>query len=240
MNTVAFENKGGIKMIAHRGVSGIERENTCPAFLLAGAKTYYGIETDVHITKDGKFILCHDSDLMRVAGVDLVIEETDFDTLRAVRFTDRGTEFVRGDIFLPTLEEYMHICKKYEKRAVLEIKTDFSEEDVVRLIGTIRDCGMLENTTFISFIKSVCLKIKKNYPEADIQVLSGVCGDEAIDFCIEHGFDADFNYEKITKETVDRLHAAGLSVNAWTVNRLEDAERLKEYGVDYITSNILE
>ncbi len=240
MNTVAFEIKGGIKMIAHRGVSGIERENTCPAFLLAGAKTYYGIETDVHITKDGKFILCHDSDIFRVAGVNMIIEETDFDVLRAVRFTDRDTEFVRGDIFLPTLEEYMHICKKYEKRAVLEIKTDFSEEDVVRLIGTIRDCGMLENTTFISFYKGPCLYVKKSYPDAHIQFLSGVGDEDAINFCIENGFDADFNFPKITKETVDKLHAAGLAVNAWTVNRIEDAECLKEYGVDYITSNILE
>ena len=44
--TVQF-NKGEIKMIAHRGLSGLERENTCPAFVAAGVKSYYGIETDV-------------------------------------------------------------------------------------------------------------------------------------------------------------------------------------------------
>jgi glycerophosphoryl diester phosphodiesterase len=38
MNTIKFENKGNIKMIAHRGLSGLEKENTCPAFVAAGVK----------------------------------------------------------------------------------------------------------------------------------------------------------------------------------------------------------
>ena len=57
MNTVKFDSKGRIKMVAHRGVSGLERENTCPAFVAAGVKSYYGIETDVHVTADGKYII---------------------------------------------------------------------------------------------------------------------------------------------------------------------------------------
>ena len=33
-------------MIAHRGVSGLELENTCAAFVAAGNRSYFGIETD--------------------------------------------------------------------------------------------------------------------------------------------------------------------------------------------------
>ena len=77
MNTVRIDAKNCL-MIAHRGVSGLERENTCPAFIAAGVKTYYGIETDVHVTKDGKFLICHDDSILRVTGVDLVIEENNY------------------------------------------------------------------------------------------------------------------------------------------------------------------
>ena len=35
-------------------------------------------------------------------------------------------------------------------------------------------------------------------------------------------------------------HEAGIQVNVWTVNEAADAERLAGYGVDFITSNILE
>ena len=110
--------KGRCKMIAHRGLCGLEKENTCSAFVAAAMHNYYGIETDVHVTKDGKFILCHDDDLKRVAGKDLIIEETDFAKLRKVTLFDTDGKTRRADLVLPTMEEYFSICKKYKKIAV--------------------------------------------------------------------------------------------------------------------------
>ena len=45
METLKLENNK-TKMIAHRGLSGLEKENTAVAFIAAGNKSYYGIETD--------------------------------------------------------------------------------------------------------------------------------------------------------------------------------------------------
>lgn len=64
-DTVKIKNKGNVKIIAHRGLSGIERENTCSAFVAAGNRSYFGIETDVRKTLDGHFVLCHDGDTER-------------------------------------------------------------------------------------------------------------------------------------------------------------------------------
>ena len=47
-------------------------------------------------------------------------------------------------------------------------------------------------------------------------------------------------FTALTKEIVEDLHSKGIVVNCWTVDRLEDAEKLIEMGVDQITSNILE
>ena len=82
MNTIKFSKKH-VKTIAHRGLSGLEKENTCAAFVAAGNReSYYGIETDVHRTADGQFVVFHDDSTARV-GVDaLVIENSTFDTLR--------------------------------------------------------------------------------------------------------------------------------------------------------------
>ena len=68
MDTIKI-NKQITRIIAHRGLSGLERENTCAAFIAAANRSYYGIETDVHVTADGKYILIHDDDTTRVAGV---------------------------------------------------------------------------------------------------------------------------------------------------------------------------
>jgi hypothetical protein len=45
MDTIKIDH-GETKMIAHRGVSGIELENTCASFLLAGSKSYFAVESD--------------------------------------------------------------------------------------------------------------------------------------------------------------------------------------------------
>ncbi len=72
-------------MIAHRGLSGIETENTMSAFVAAGNRSYYGVESDVHVTKDGKFVIFHDDTVKRVTGMDMPnIEECMFDELRSL------------------------------------------------------------------------------------------------------------------------------------------------------------
>ena len=67
MNTVKIKNLS-TKMVAHRGLSDIEPENTNASFIAAGNRSYFGIETDIHRTKDGHFVVCHDDNLKRIAG----------------------------------------------------------------------------------------------------------------------------------------------------------------------------
>ena len=47
MNTIKVTNAGSVEFIAHRGLSGLETENTCAAFVAAGNRSHVGIETDV-------------------------------------------------------------------------------------------------------------------------------------------------------------------------------------------------
>lgn len=239
-NTIAFENKAGIKMIAHRGVSGLEVENTCPAFVAAGVKSYYGIETDIHVTKDGKFILVHDDDLKRIAGLDMSVEGSNFEKLRAVRLKDTDGVTERGDLFLPTLAEYISICKKYEKQAVLELKNEMTEENVRKIAEEVRALGWLERTTFISFAGVNLVYLRKYFPKADAQYLTCECKEEEIEFMLKNRLDADLCGYCVTKALVERLHAAGVKVNVWTLDTLEHAEMAKAAGVDFITTNILE
>ena len=95
MNTEKIIKKD-VKMIAHRGVSGLEKENTAAAFVAAGNRSYFGIETDIHCTADGKFIIIHDDTTTRVTGIEKTVEETDFDALRAMKILDLDGESTRG------------------------------------------------------------------------------------------------------------------------------------------------
>ena len=144
MNTIKF-NKKQAKTIAHRGLSGLEKENTCAAFVAAGNReSYYGIETDVHRTADGQFVVFHDDNTARVGVDSLVIENTSFETLRKLRLTDIDGQRGRNDLGIPTLAEYISICKKYEKHCILELKNQFRAADVYKVVAAIDKLGYLD------------------------------------------------------------------------------------------------
>ena len=80
-----------MRVIAHRGLSGLETENTNAAFVAAANRSYYGIETDIHKTADGRFVVIHDADLQRVAGVDIKVEEAALSALQQIILFDKDT-----------------------------------------------------------------------------------------------------------------------------------------------------
>lgn len=121
MNTIKI-NKLKTKMIAHRGLSGIEKENSNAAFVAAGNRSYFGIETDVHVTKDGKFVIIHDATTDRISldAYKINVEENDYSTIENIVLPDLDGSTSRGDIRIPLLIEYINICKKYEKSVCLK------------------------------------------------------------------------------------------------------------------------
>ena len=70
--------------------------------------------------------------------------------------------------------------------------------------------------------------IEREYPDGLVETLR------------KYRLDLDSEYPLITEDRLHALHAAGIEVNVWTVNTLEEAERLARMGVDYITTNQVE
>ena len=227
-------------MIAHRGMSGLEMENTASAFVAAGQRSYYGIETDVHRTADGQFIIIHDDHTKRVAGDEMIVEQTSFRTLRSLRLLDTDGQQGRGDLILPSLREYIGICKKYDKAAVLELKNHFIPEDIDKIIDIIRQEDYLDQVIFISFDLPNMICIRERLPQQQAQFLISSIPDWLLDTLQKYRLDLDIKHTVLTREYVDALHAAGIKVNVWTVNTPEDAQRAMDMGVDFITTNILE
>ncbi len=240
MGTICIEKKNKPLMIAHRGLSGLEKENTASAFVAAGHHTYFGIETDVHRTADGRFIIIHDDNTKRVSGDEVSVEETCFDTLRAIRLIDTDGTKGRGDLILPSLGEYIRICKKYEKTAVLELKNHFAPEDIQKIIAIIREEGHLDQVVFISFDLPNMICIRELLPNQRAQFLVSAAEDWLVETLKKYRLDLDIKYSALTRELVEKVHGIGREVNVWTVNTLEDADRMIDLGVDYITTNILE
>lgn len=239
MNTIKF-NKGSVQLVAHRGLSGLEKENTNAAFVAAGNRSYYGIETDVRKTADGKFILNHDDHFKRVAGENLTISESSKALVQSVLLPDVDGVKGRQDLRPAALEDYISICKKYEKVCVLELKEGLSREDLEEIIRIIRSLEYLEQVVFISFEYENLTLLRQLLPEQSAQFLDFTLTEELIEKAAADRLDLDIRHQALTPELIEKAHKAGLKVNCWTVNTREDGERLVSWGVDYITTNILE
>lgn len=245
MNTKKLTKKSTL-MIAHRGVSGLETENTCAAFIAAGNRSYYGIETDVHRTRDGKYILIHDDSTARVAVDNLAVEESGFEELRALRLLDRDGTKGRMDLMMPSLEEYISICKRYEKTAVLEFKRTMLPDAIWEIVSIVGKMDYLDHVLFISFSLDNLIALHKKYPGQPAQLLVGAdfmkerSTEQMIEILKEHHLDIDADFTAVTADSVRKFHEAGIKVNVWTPDSIEDGRKMIDFGVDFITSNILE
>ena len=231
---------GACRLVAHRGLSGLEKENTCPAFLGAGLRRYWGIETDIHPTTDGRFVCCHDPNLRRVAGVDFDVREHTLAEAQAVPLPDPDGTTLRTDLRVPAFEDYLAICRKYGRVPVVELKGPFDAKTVRRAVACVRGAGLLDRAVFISFHWSDCERVRRLCPDNEVQYLAGPDPAIPIERHAALRIGADYRHDRITPEIVAAFHKAGLRVNAWIVDRLADAARLLDMGVDLITTDILE
>lgn len=239
MDTIKI-NKRDTKMIAHRGLSGIERENTNSAFVAAGNRSYFGIECDVYKTIDGKYLVFHDHNTVRLAIDNLEVEKTTFDCLRGLLLTDTGGIKGRSDLRIPTMKEYIQICKKYDKVSVIELKSSFSREDISEMMSIVKDEGQLDDTIFISFNMDNLIFLREISENQPAQYLILTYKEDIIETLLKYKLDLDIRYNQLTAGNIKTLHDANIKINCWTCDDWQKAEELAALGVEYITTNILE
>ncbi len=239
MNTIKI-NKYNTLMIAHRGLSGLEPENTMAAFIAAANRDYFGIETDVHVTADGHFVVVHDDDTGRVSDEKISVEQSTLERLQLVQLHDCAGH-PRSDLRIPTLAEYLQVCARYDKTAVLELKNAFTRENIEKMLDIIRSNIAMDKIIFISFDYNNMKILRELLPEAALQFLT--C-DEVDDVLIEklkaHRLDLDIYFTRLTEENIALLHENGIRVNCWTADHPVRAENRARWGVDFITTNILQ
>ena len=239
MNETIRIRSGGVQMIAHRGLSGLWPENTEAAFCAAGQRSYDGIETDVHRTADGEFVVIHDDTTGRVAGQDLSVEGSTLAQLRGLSLLD-GNGVPQETLRIPLLRDYLRICRESGKLAVLELKNRFSAQDIERILQICEEEYRLSRMIFISFSLENLLDLRRLRPQAEIQYLVEAWKPELARTLQEQRMGLDADHRGLTRDIVREIKEAGLVLNTWTVNDPAAAAALIEWGVDQITTNILE
>lgn len=210
-------------------------ENTKEAFEFAGKSNCWGIETDVHRTKDGKFVVFHDDSTLRLCEIEHIIEDTNYADLIKVLIKDSKNNLYT----IPTLEDYVEICKKHNKVAIIEFKNSFKKEDIFKIIDIIIGYDYLKNAVFISFDLNNLLILKSKYPNQPAQFLTLSYSQDMVELLQKNKIDLDIEFTCLSQDRINYCHSKNIKVNCWTLNEASIAELFQKYNIDYITSNIL-
>lgn len=230
---------GKPKIIAHRGASGYAPENTMAAFELALEMGADGIETDVHLTRDGELVLTHDPILGRTSPGRGELKNHTYKELSRLDWGSWFSERFKGES-LPRLEDLLRLTKG--KDTVLNIEIKFGspyypglEE---KLIGVLRESDRLEKLIISSFNHYSLLRIKELEPAVPIGFLTSALLIDGAAYVKRHdGAALHPDQHALTEKLVEDCHRHGVAVNTYTVNGAERSRQLAEAGVDGVITN---
>jgi glycerophosphoryl diester phosphodiesterase len=226
--------------IAHRGASGHAPENTMAAFRHAVELGARFIETDLQITRDAQVIAMHDFTLDRTTTGK---GQTHLLTLDQIRALDAGSWFGAGSgtyagEHVPTLNEILDFAKEQDIIFYLEIKSGPAWGVEHAVVATLRDRNASAQVVILSFDPSALDSVHR----LDSTMMTGLLCEHPSNDLVERTVRAGARQlvaagELITSAVVEKAHRAGLQVVAWTINDVEQLQRLIAAGVNGIITD---
>jgi glycerophosphoryl diester phosphodiesterase len=242
-------------VFGHRGASGERPENTLPAFERAIHCGADALETDVHGTRDGAIVVCHDADLARTTDGEGPIAAH---TLAEVRALDAGYRFTpdHGDTYpfrdagvrIPTLEELFAAFPEQRFNVEVKVCDEALIRDTIRLT---REANRTDRTLLAAGEDDTMAAIRAALDgPGELPATGASLGDilgfiraaqsgdapppEPMALQIPSAFGGR---PLVTEQLVSFAHAHDVAVHVWTINDEDEMRSLLERGVDGVMSD---
>lgn len=230
-----------VTLVAHRGMRSVAPENTTASFTEAGKHGYWGAECDVYRTKDGVWIISHDSHTYRMMDKSAFIEKKTYEELMDMN-VDNGVNIDKyEDLKICSLEEYLDICKKYNMTPVIELKGKNNTEyysEIVKLANQFE-----VNPVYISFHIENLQTMRRLTQCKMYYLVQKISEDDIQDAKSIENCGIDFNDNKdknFKSDIIKKCQDAGLELGAWTINEEDALQKLEQYGITLITTDCIE
>ena len=239
------------RAFGHRGSAGTHPENTIVSFQAAVDAGAPYIEFDIHMTRDGEIVVCHDDNLTRMCGREGLIREL---TYAEVAKADAGKTFsIDGKTFpfrdrgvrVPRLEEVLTMHPRI--RAIVEVK-QIAPSLVAPMLAVIDRAGMRRSVLVASEHQEPLDEIRRLAPDIPTNFsyfesgffLQAMASHDphyrppGAAVQIPHRYES---WEIVTRESVEFAHSLDLEVHVWTVNEEAEMNELLDLGVDGLISD---
>lgn len=236
---------------AHRGASCELPENTMESFALALELGADAIETDAHMTRDGRIVLSHDATGDRMAGVSSAIKDTTLSDLRqwnvGARFTPtRPGAFRSSDRFrMPTLEEALDAYPNVP----FNVDAKQTTPDMIpALLRAIRGAHAEDRVRIASFSSANLVRVRALGYTGETSLSAKEIArimflpKSALRWARVDGQAAQvprraYGVSFASQGAIDRLHMLGVRVDFWTIDEKAEADELFAMGADGVMTN---
>ncbi|MGW2182138.1 glycerophosphodiester phosphodiesterase [Streptomyces sp. NPDC001732] len=211
--------------IGHRGVMGVEPENTLRSFVRAERAGMDAIELDLHLSKDGALAVMHDAEVDRTTDGTGPIA---LKTLSELRELDAG----QGER-VPVFEEVLDAVRS-------PVQAEIKDAAAARVLAEVMlRRGLVDRVEVSSFHDGAVTEIARLVPGVRTVLIASRWGGDVVERAKAVGAATlALNIRRLTLEVVERAHSEGLKVIGWVVNtqdhlRLARALRLDGATTDY-------
>ena len=228
------------RFVSHRGFQPRAPANSLPGFEYSGLLRQWGIETDVHMTRDGHLVCCHNTTVDATFNGTGAIKDMTLKECRALRMnTGNRLECLTDDQkVMPLFSEYLAICKKYGCVPFLELKTHDSEA-VMRAVeeSGIGAEGVVVSSSWLEYLQTA----RKVSPKAFVHLIFAKEHEvEAMASMGNAGLSWRINDPLARPEAeIKMAKDAGLKVCLRAADSVEAVRVMMDLGLDYLPTNCM-
>jgi glycerophosphoryl diester phosphodiesterase len=210
--------------IGHRGVMGVEPENTLRSFVAAERAGLDLIELDLHLSKDGALVVMHDAEVDRTTdGAGPIAEKT----LAELRALDAG----RGER-VPTFEEVLDAVRSPLQAEIKDVAAARALAEVMRR----RD--LVARVEVISFHDEALAEIARLVPGVRTALVASRYGLDVVERAVAVGATTlVLNIRRLTLEVVEHARKADLRIIGWVVNTQDHLRLVRALELDGATTD---
>ncbi|MEU2772615.1 glycerophosphodiester phosphodiesterase family protein [Streptomyces sp. NPDC007162] len=210
--------------IGHRGVMGVEPENTLRSFVAAQQAGLDLIELDLHLSKDGALVVMHDAEVDRTTdGAGPIAEKT----LEELRALDAG----RGER-VPVFEEVLEAVQSPLQAEIKDVAAARALAEVMQR----RD--LVSRVEVSSFHDEAVAEIARLVPGVRTALIASRYGTDVVERAREAGAATlCLNIRRLTLEVVEHARKADLRVIGWVVNTQDQLRLVRALQLDGATTD---
>lgn len=235
----------GTAFIANRGAKQLAPENSLPA--LRKVSNHSGVLINIHQTSDGVWVVMYDDTIDRMTNGTGAISSLKYASLRN-NLISKGTlvdNYQADELVIPSLKEALTIIKDKQLLPVIEIKKDatdsYTADSYDALVTLIQQFNIQDEVVITSKDHASLEGIKQRLPLVKVSYMTNGIEDNyikgALDLGVNSGLNVNYMADSLTADNVLKVHQAGLTVGAWTLDDDTRRVEMSGLGIDFITTN---